>query len=217
MTNANRIIAGTTLTASILVCASCLTRETLHDLYVDPDGSVVWTVTEHRIRSTADVEADRRAEEHAYLEAVGAEEHAVARALWRIGARRVFSTVVRDERPYSVVTEGSFDGLDEALGRFFAGLGLVHEIDLHRSPDGVVRLDLTLWDSEAAPGEPPSDEALSPLIDDLEGYRFVLTRGVFVEAVGFALASDDTVAHMLDQEPPDGVARYRLAWKDDPA
>jgi hypothetical protein len=211
----NRAMPAAALAASILILGSCLSGETLHDLYIDPDARVTWTVTERDVRSTAG-EAEGLHEERDWLEAVRAGDHPVARALRRAGARRVSTAVVRDDRPYTVVTTGTFDGLDEALGGLFEGLGVAHEIDLSRSPDGALRLDLAIRGSEEALPEHEGDDSVLALATDLEGYRFVLTSGAFVEAEGFTLEHDDTVARMIDRTPADGVERYRLAWRGGP-
>jgi len=202
------------LAASALVLGSCLSSETYHDLYVDPHGGVIWTVTEKDVRSTAESADERAREERNWLDAVLLHEHPTARAFRSLGARRVSARVVRDERPYTVVTEGGFDGLDEALGRLFEGLGLAHEIDLTWSADGTVRLDLAIRASEdsLASAESEREEELLPLVGD---WRIVLTSGTFVEAEGFALEHGDTVARMAELEPPEGVARYWLVWKRD--
>jgi len=199
------------LIAALPMLGSCLSNESFHDLYLDPDGSVVWTITEREVRSSAQSADERRREEREYLEAVRADDHAAARALLRIGARRVRTTVVRDERPYTVTTSGAFNGIDEALGRLLDGLGVRHEIELDAPEDGTLVLELAIEDGAGA--EP--DEAVLPLATVLGDSRIVLTSGVFVEAAGFELEQEATVARMSEPAAANGVLRYRLVWRPD--
>ncbi|MFQ5693816.1 MAG: nucleotide exchange factor GrpE, partial [Nitrospinota bacterium] len=46
-----------------LLMTGCLVGEATHTFYLDPDGTLTWSVLEHGIRSNADDPAERRAEE----------------------------------------------------------------------------------------------------------------------------------------------------------
>jgi hypothetical protein len=56
------------------------------------------------------------------------------------------------------------------------------------------------------------DGALTALFDELQNYRIVLTDGRFVEAEGFAISGDGTVATSI--APPNSRdIRLSLTWK----
>ena len=207
----SRILKHATLVPALALCAACLDSDTLHDLYLDPDGSVVWTVTEREVRSTAESPEERRREEHEYLDAAAGEAHAVARGLWRAGARDVSTTVVRDARPLTVATRGAFGGIDEAFSGLLEGLGLEHDVVLEAGADGALVLEIAFEErTDEAPVEP--DEDVLALAGALGGVRVVLTSGVFVDASGFEVEPDGTAARMVEPPFSDGVARYRLVW-----
>jgi hypothetical protein len=207
----SRILLCAALASALALCASCLENDTLHDLYLDPDGSVVWTVTEREVRSRAETAEERRREERDYLDAARGDAHAIARGLWRAGARKVSTTVVRDAPPLTVVTRGTFGGLDEALSGLLDGLGLAHEVELVAEEDGTLALEISLDERESAAREP--DEALLALADALGSMRIVLTGGTFVEAVGFELEPGGVAARIVEPPLSDGIASYRLLWQ----
>ena len=67
-------------------------------------------------------------------------------------------------------------------------------------------------------GDDDAGEVLFPLVaDGLEDYRFLLTEGKFVDAVGFDLEDHDTVAvpHEIDATE-DGRFIYSLTWTTRP-
>ena len=206
----SRIPRCAALVSALALCAACLENDTLHDLYLDPDGSVVWTVTEREVRSTAETPQQRRQEERDYLDAARADAHAVARGLWRAGARDVTTTVLRDAPPLTVVTRGAFGGIDEALSGVLDGLGFEHEVTLVAGEDGTLVLELAFEEVEDGAVEP--DESALALAGALNDSRIVLTSGVFVDAAGFELEPGGAAARMLEP-PSNGVGRYRLVWR----
>ena len=72
-----------------VISTGCLLKETSHTLYLRPDGAVTWSVLERDIRSDEADPDKRRSEEEAYLAAVAAGEHDVAKALDVLGAQWV--------------------------------------------------------------------------------------------------------------------------------
>ena len=209
--NRSRILPCAALVSTLALCASCLENDTRHDLYVDPEGGVVWTVTEREVRSTAASPEDRRREERDYLDAARGDAHPVARGLWRAGAREVSTTVVRDAPPLTVVTRGAFGGLDEALSGLLDGLGVEHDVELVAGKDGTLALEISFDERASAAREP--DEALLALAEALGSMRIVLTGGAFVEAAGFELEPGGVAARMVEPPLSDGIASYRLVWR----
>ena len=104
-----------------LVLAACVLKTTRHTVYLEPDGSVVWTVLEEDVHSDARTAVDRRKEECDWLAAVHAGEHGVARGLALLGGDPV-SRVLRSERPFVVWTEARFDSFEELATRLVSDL-----------------------------------------------------------------------------------------------
>lgn len=192
--------------------AACLTQENRHAFYLEPDGSATWTVTEEEVRSDADESAEREREEREYLDAAQRGDQRVARALRGLGASWVETRVVREERPFTVVTEARFASAARMLEEFLVQLGLEAEATLDV---GLCRTRLVFRFSEKA-GESDEGAEVEALLEPAEGYRFVLTEGRFVESRGFRLERDETVAVMLDpdeQEYEGETAVYELTWE----
>lgn len=202
------LLVGTTL------AAGCLVGETTHTLYLDPDGSVTWNVLERNIRSDATDPAERRGEEDAYISRAWAAGHPIARALAGLGARSLDSRVLRPERPFTVMTEARFRALDELADEFVYQLGVAGSFDVE-TEGPLSRFVLSLHPDEEE-GEEENEEVLA-LVADLDDYRIVLTRGRFVEATGFEISDDRTVAipeELSEEEVTanDGALIYSLTW-----
>ena len=132
--------------AAMVLTAACLNQSNRHIFYLDADGAVMWTVVQEEIRSDAEIELDRIGEEREFLLAVGRNEHEVARAFGRLGALSVDAQLVRDERPYTVVTEARFESVARALEEFLTRVGLEAEAHLEAEGD---RMRLTLFYRES--------------------------------------------------------------------
>ena len=214
-----RALAITIFCTLVLAVTACIQGERNHTLYLEPDGSVTWVVTETLLRSDeGDLEA-RREEERKLLQEVRYQEHEVARALRRLAPETLEVTWLRRERPWSLETRGRFPEPDRAFRRLLDGLDLPGIVAL-TTLDGEGRefeLRIDLVDAEARDSSPGDDGAeLLPLLDG-EAWRVVLTRGRFVTAEGFDLSPDLTVATLRERDPeeeatPTGELVYRLAW-----
>jgi hypothetical protein len=214
-----------TLTLAVvgLMAVGCLTHEARHVFYVDPDGSVTWTVLQEEVRSDASDRRERDREEEAWQDAVRCGEHPVAKALSRLGPRWVESRFVRDRSPYTVVTEARFDSLATALERFLRGLGLEATAELWFEED-LTHLRFSFSEpeqEEADDGRGGAEEHLDALLEDVERYRFVLTGGKFVAAEGFRLEANETAAVLLERSDEEidasrGAAVYSLTWASAP-
>ena len=91
--------------------AACLVKETSNTLYLDSDGAVTWSILDRNVRSGDD-------DERTYFSAVQPDEHDVARGFRNLDARDVSTTILRAVRPYSVLTEARFAGLDPLIREF---------------------------------------------------------------------------------------------------
>lgn len=177
-----------------LMVAGCLQKETTHTLYLSPDGAVAWTVFEKDVRSDESDAARRRAEEGEYLAAASAGSHGIGRGLAALAPLSVHTRVLRARRPFTVVTEGEFSRLDEALERMLGELRVPGYA--HLTHDGVrttlvIHVDVPSGDDTGENGEPG---AVTGLLEDLDHYRIVLTDGRFVAATGFTLVDDGAAA-----------------------
>lgn len=201
-------------TGLALLLAACVLKTTLHTLYLEPDGSVVWTVLEQDVHSNEQTAADRRQEECDWLAAAQLGEHGVARGLAWLGGDPV-TRVLRSERPFVVWTEARFASVEELATRLVNDLRLPARLDIERGADAAgftFELDLA-----AAEGMDSSDNPLIDLLDGIENTRFVLPEGEFVSAEGFELDEERRTARPL--APPDevleakkGTIRWSLRW-----
>ncbi len=193
-----RKLTGTIVVAGAVSAAACLQKETTHTIYLSPDGRATWTVVEKNVRSDEKDSARRTAEEQAYILAAEGSEHGVGRGLAALSPARLRTRIIRGDRPFFVVTDAEFSSLEFAVQRFVTGLGL--PADVLVTYDGAVttlrvRIDVAqaMEDDMQKPEEEP-ENPLVALAEDLDAYRFILTEGRFVSAIGFTLAGDDTTA-----------------------
>ena len=118
-----RSLRSTAILLAVLAPAGCLQKETAHTLYLSPDGSLRWTVEESNIYSDETDAGARFAEEQAYIGSALIGGHHAAGGLQAIGPLGpVNTTVIRDERPFHVVTDAPFLRVDRALERSYRDL-----------------------------------------------------------------------------------------------
>ncbi len=198
-----------------LLATGCLVDETTHGLYLHPDGGVTWTVRQEDVRS--DSEERRTAEEETFLANVRVERHAVALAFDLLAARRVETRILRDARPYTVVTRARFARIDRVLQGLLDGLCVRADVELHREGDEM-RLSVDYSPDPTDDCESDREEILSALVQEPEHFRFVLAEGQFVEAEGFEIAHDGLLARGLspseeEVENHHGTLFYSLTWR----
>lgn len=213
--NVNRMKAMLMLVGSGLLATGCLVDETTHGLYLQPDGGVSWTVRQQDVRS--DSKERRTEEEERFLANVRAERHAVALAFDLLAAQRVETLLVRDTRPYTVVTRARFARIDRVLQNLLDGLCVHADVELQREGD---EFRLSVDYSPDVPDDCDSDqeEILGALVEEPEQFRFVLTEGRFVEAEGFEIAKDGLLAKGLspseeEVENDPETRSYSLTWR----
>jgi hypothetical protein len=197
--------------------AGCLHKETTHTLYLAPDGAVTWMAVERDVRSDDRNPAARSAEETAYVAAVAAGVHPIRSGLAALGPLSERTQVLRAERPFIVLTEAQFAGIDGLVGRMLSDLGVPGRATLTRTG---ARATLTISVDVAAALADESERStpVTDLLEDLARYRIVLTDGRFVAASRFRLSDDDTAAVPI--EPSDdeiaarkGVLEFSLTWE----
>ncbi len=177
----NKLILPVVIGAVVLT-GGCLQKETSHTLYLSPDGSVSWIASEAEVYSDESDVAKRTEEEQRYFGQVLLGTHTAARGLAALGPERpVRTTIVRDERPFHVITDARFDRIDHLLDRLFTKCGVQATTELDREGDRMtlrVRLDFSRELQEG-------DAAVVDALLDVEHFRFVLTEGTFGEVTGF--------------------------------
>jgi hypothetical protein len=187
--------------------SGCLRKDVTHTLYLAP-ANVTWSVVEKDVRSDEPDPAARLMEEQDYLLAARAGHHGVATALAAIGATHVRTQLLRTDRPFTVMTEGHFADLAELARAAMRRVGARGDATVER--DGC-RQTFRAWIDLS---QDPGGDDLADLVADISAYRVVLTDGHFLEARGFTIVEDGTVAIPATVDPEDGIVRIFLTWNE---
>jgi hypothetical protein len=167
------------------VAAGCLQKEVTHTLYLSPNGAVRWTVDEAGVYSDKEDAGKRIAEEQGFIGPALIGEQATAQAFRVMGPDGlVRTTVVRDERPFHVITETHFFRADRAFERLLKGAGIKGSATLAVDGDRSslrIRFDFS---REPEPEQPQGGPVVQ-MLEDLDEVRFVLTEGKFIAGGGF--------------------------------
>lgn len=175
---------------AIVFTAGCLQKDTTHTLYLAPDGSASWHISEANVHSDANEIEKRVAEEQQFIGTVLLGTHGAARGLAALHPRdSVRTTVLRDERPFHVVTEARFSAVDRTIERLFMEMGIRTSASLLH--DGGKTTLRVILDFSYSQDDQQTD--VSELLDDIERLRFVLTDGRFDGVSGFDI-TDEIVA-----------------------
>lgn len=211
MATFSRVCGGVLAAVGVLALTGCLRSEVTHTVYVGPSG-VIWSAMEKDVRSDENNEFKRSAEEHDYVMAGRAGQHAIAAAFRRLGASSVTTNWLRRERPYTVVTEARFADLRQLAAAMLRDAGLVGDASLVR--DGC-RMTFTVRVNVESGNSAEHDTAVDALLADPDAYRVVLTQGRFVSADGFVISADGAVATLDEKKSPvDGVVTMTITWTD---
>lgn len=177
-----RSIGSAFLSVVALLAGGCLQKEAVHTIYLSPDGAIRWTVDESGVVSTDTDPSVRVLEEQTYISNAVSGTHVAAQAFRAMAAEGLVRTsIVREERPFHVITDAQFSSIDSALSRFFKEAGLKASVSI-KQEDGRSALRVKLDFSKE-----PEDRA-SPvlkMLEDLDDLRFVLTEGKFIAGGGF--------------------------------
>jgi hypothetical protein len=197
------------LLAVVLAASGCLKKETTHTLYLSPDSGLRWVVDESGVHSDESEPGRRVQEEQAYIGPALIGAHRIAQGLQAIGPDGpVRTTVVRDERPFHVVTDARFVRVDRAFDRLFAACGIKAAVTLSQEAGRSslhMRFDFT---REVEERETPA----RVLLEDLENFRFVLTEGRFVAGGGFDV--QDRTRAVISREWVTNVEAARSAGRE---
>jgi hypothetical protein len=173
-------------------------------------------VSEANIHSDATEIGKRIVEEQTYLGAALRGTHGVARGLAALDPLSpVRTTVVRDERPFLVLTSARFGSVDHVLTRLFAEAGVRSSASLVHGADETtlrVRLDF----SRPIDGD---ETALSQLGDNMERLRIVVSEGRFGAVSGFDVTDETSAtlsAEWLERAEKaydsKGAIEFALTW-----
>ena len=209
-----RSIPGILVVATLT--GGCLRKDTTHTLYLSPDGALRWITEEVGVRSDEADPGARLAEEQAYIGSALIGAHPVALALRAVAADGpVRTTVIREERPFHVVTDAQFFRADRVFERLFKESGIAAVVTLDDADDRRrlrIRMDFT-------GGVQQRESAATVLLEDLEQMRFVMTEGRFVAGGGFdvperteALISREWMARLDEAARSRGKIELVLTW-----
>ena len=200
--------------AAALASGGCLLKDVSHTWYLDQAGAVTWVVMEKDVRSDAQAEADRWNEEETFYQDVLREVHPAARGFRALGAARLRTRILRSEVPFTVVTEGRFDSLEELGQRIISMSGLAGTSVLTR--DGASR-DWTFTIRDPHAESPRPNEDVMALLGDLDTLQVVRVTGRFESAQLFELSADRRVAKLdktqLNDVDENAMVVMKLRWR----
>jgi hypothetical protein len=202
----------------VLLASACLLTEVDSTLYLDPDGSLTWSVLEDGIVSDKQGEAGLL-EEQEYLDAFETKQHGIAEMMFAMGPSTVETKMIRNERPYSTFTSARYPDVGEFFQRMIdygEERGRARLINLGEFN----RLEIEIQLERERTSTPAEDFEEKPLpILDRDDFPFVLTGGEFVAAEGFEIAKGGQTALPLEYEDEEieemleaGVIVYSLTW-----
>lgn len=203
-----------TVLALSVAALGCIEEEVLHTLYLQPEGDLTWIADERQVRSGLDDPAERRREEREFLAAARVDRHPVAAALASFTPGSLVTTLVRERRPFHVVTRAELGPADRFAREVLFRLGAPGDAELHAAGDQRT-LEVTLWPEEADDEALSEDDPLLALVADADDYRIVLAEGRFVAARGFEISASGAEARPLEDpaDPPEGEALVlSLTW-----
>ena len=202
---------------STLLLVGCLEKRITHTLYLQANGSVVWSVEEAEVRSTEDKRADRDKEEWEYLEAARSDWHTSGAALWALLPDEVVTNLLRETRPFQVLTTARFADPGHVLRRVVEELCVVADITYQQhGPEHFLMITVDVPASEAAGDDcehnNPVNEMFSETDDD-DLVRIVLEEGRFLDAVGFDIEGAVAVPQPMPEDLDDlRELSWGLSW-----
>src|SRR5688572_23509213 len=194
------VLAGT------LAAGGCLQKQTTHTLYLSPDGRVAWVAVEANVHSDEGDPGKRAAEEQAFIGPALLGSHRSALGLRALGPESlVRTTVVREERPFHVITEATFARIDTILERLLVESGFPARVTLANGDD---RTRLRIQFDFSRPVV-ERDTPAAALFEEIEHFVFVLTEGTFIAGGGFEVP--DRARARLSKEAFDAIDQAMTA------
>jgi hypothetical protein len=201
------------------MATGCLQKDRTDTWYLEPNGTVTWSVIEKDVRSDAKTAADRQTEEATYMTDVRSQMHPLAKGFRVLGAAEIHTKVLRGTSPYSVVTEARFASVDVLGQQVIVRVGLTGSSLLERDATGET-WTLTFRDPHSQDTPSQNDEDLNALTDGLACLKVILTDGHFVAAGtdGFDISGDGRAATVIEDKSDvktfedGGMIVKRLKW-----
>jgi hypothetical protein len=202
-----------------LTATGCLQKDRTDTWYLEPSGTVTWSVMEKDVRSDAKSAVDRQTEEGTYMTDVRSQMHPLAKGFRALGAAEIHTKILRGTSPYSVVTEARFASVDALGQQIIVRAGLAGNSLLERDASGAT-WTLTVRDPHSQDTPSQNDEDLNALTDGLACLKVILTDGHFVAAGtdGFGVSSDGRAAAAIEDKSDvktfedGGMIVKRLKW-----
>jgi hypothetical protein len=186
--------------AGALAATACLQKETTHTLYLSPNGRVGWVAVEANVHSDERDPGKRADEEQTFIGPALLGSHRTARGLQALGPQSlVRTTVVREERPFHVVTEATFARIDTMLERLLVESGLPARVTLEHDGD---RTQLRIH-FDFARTVVERDTPAAALLEEIEHFVFALQEGTFISGGGFEVP--DRARARLSKEAFDAI------------
>ena len=174
--------------------------------------------SEENVHSDETDPGKRIEEEQQYIGPALVGTHGVARGLAALGPQSaVRTTILRDERPFHVVTDARFRAVDRVLERVFTDMGVKTSASLVREADQTTLRVSFDFSKPLVERETPVSELF-----DLDHFRFVLTDGRFGAVTGFdvtegmvAVLSRDWLQRAEKACDAKGTIEFALSWTTD--
>jgi hypothetical protein len=204
-----RVSTGFIAMAALAASGGCLQMDKTHTLYVAGDGVVTWMAVEQGVRSDEQDASKAAAEEQLYIERARTGIHPAANAFRRLDAINVSTQIVRDTRPFTVVTTAQFPSLD-ALGQALINVMGADASSAQTTDAAQVHWALTVYSDQFADGEPDAD--LTTLLD--QPWHVVLESGRFIGAHNFRIENTQTAIQLIHGDEPSTGAPFvwSLTW-----
>lgn len=216
------------LILAVLVATSlgCFEIQGKHTIYLEPDGTVTWSVLEEEIRLDGETLEERRRAADEFLDLVAANGHAAAVSLAALHPSSLNTRILREEAPQAILTEAHFPGIDRVYQNLYDLYDLPALAELESDEDRT-RLRIWMWkggeDEDEPDGSEESERVSLEILAALIGEcRIVLTEGRFVEATGFEILQNGRVAVPADfettEEQDEGYVPVvlSLTWAPEP-
>jgi len=185
--------------------AGCIEKDSRSVIYLEPDGSLTWTVLETDVRSNAETPADRAQEEADYRRTMLSNPTPLVALFTSLGGRQASRTILKDTVPFEVHSSANFDRIDVLFERLCAAASYYCIASLGNDGE---RTTLTVEIVGELDVKAPEQDALT---DALGSLKFVLAGGRFVGSSGFVLAGD-RAATLDDKVVDDDPVTITLAW-----
>lgn len=195
--------------AGSIVGAGCIQKETRSVMYLDPSGSVTWSITESDIRSDGETAEDRAKEEAGYRDEMLASPAPLVTLLDELGGRSITRTVLKDQAPFEVHTIARFDRIDTLFDELCDKAGALCVSRL--SSEGN-RTTLTV-EVRAEIDSATDKDTVGYASDLLTGLKIICVEGRFITASGFILTDNHRTATIAEYDGPDDQLVLTLTWE----